>query len=78
MNDRDLREDVERALDWEPPINAGGIGLPVTDGVVTLSGQVANFPEKREGERVAGLVLVNPEFGGDTRLPRLPLKGGAA
>jgi osmotically-inducible protein OsmY len=56
MNDRDLREAVEQALDWEPVINAKGIGVSVQDGVVTLTGQVDCYPEKREAEKVAGLV----------------------
>jgi osmotically-inducible protein OsmY len=56
MNDRDLREAVEQALDWEPIINARNIGVSVKDGVVTLSGHVNTFPERREAEKVAGLV----------------------
>lgn len=56
MNDKDLREAVEQALDWEPIINAKGIGVAVEDGVVTLSGHVDNYPEKREAEKVAGMV----------------------
>ena len=56
MNDRDLREAVEQALDWEPIINDKGIGVSVTDGIVTLNGHVDSYPEKREAEKVAGLV----------------------
>jgi len=56
MGDKELREAVEQALDWEPIINAKGIGVSVKDGVVTLTGHVTNFPEKREAEKVAGLV----------------------
>jgi osmotically-inducible protein OsmY len=55
MGDRELREAIEQALDWEPIINAKGIGVSVKDGVVTLTGHVTNFPEKREAEKVAGL-----------------------
>jgi osmotically-inducible protein OsmY len=56
MDDRGLREAVENALDWEPIINAEGIGVSVKEGVVTLSGSVSSFPEKREAEKVAGMV----------------------
>jgi len=56
MNDRDLREAVEQALDWEPMIDARGIGVSADDAVVTLSGHVASFAEKRESEKVAGSV----------------------
>jgi len=56
MSDRDLREAVEDALDWEPIIDAKRIGVSVKDGVVTLAGHVDSFPQKREAEKVAGLV----------------------
>ena len=56
MNDKELREAVERALDWEPIVDAKGIGVSVTNGIVTLSGRVPSYPEKREAEKVTGLV----------------------
>src|SRR5579864_8124310 len=56
MSDKELRGAVEQALDWEPIINAKGIGISVEDGVVTLSGHVDNYAEKREAEKVAGMV----------------------
>ena len=56
MGDKELRAAVEQALDWEPIIDAKGIGVSIQDGVVTLSGHVPTYAEKREAERVAGLV----------------------
>ena len=56
MSDRELREAVEEALDWEPIIDAKGIGVSAKDGVVTLTGHVPSYPQKREGEKVAALV----------------------
>jgi len=56
MSDRDLREAVEEALDWEPIINAKGIAVSVQDGVVSLNGHVDSYPQMREAEKVAGLV----------------------
>ena len=56
MSDRELREAVEEALDWEPVINAKRIGVSAKDGVVTLTGHVDSFPQKREAEKVAGMV----------------------
>jgi osmotically-inducible protein OsmY len=56
MSDRDLRQAVEEALDWEPIVNAKRIGVSVKDGVVTLTGHADSFPQKREAEKVAGLV----------------------
>lgn len=56
MSDRELREAVEQALDWEPIIDSKGIGVAVEDGVATLSGHVGSYAEKREAEKVAGRV----------------------
>ena len=56
MSDKELRGAVEQALDWEPIVNAKGIGVSVEDGVVTLNGHVDSYPEKREAEKVAGMV----------------------
>jgi len=56
MSDRELREAVEEALDWEPIIDAKGIGVSVKEGVVKLSGHVPSYPQKREGKKVAALV----------------------
>jgi len=56
MNDKELREAVEQALDWEPIIDAKGIGVSVRDGIVSLRGHVPSYAEKREAEKVAGLV----------------------
>jgi osmotically-inducible protein OsmY len=56
MSDRELRDAVEDALDWEPIVNAKRIGVSAKEGVVTLSGHVPSYPQKREAEKVAGLV----------------------
>ena len=56
MGDKELREAVEQALDWEPIIDASGIGVSVKNGVVTLNGNISSYAEKREAEKVAGLV----------------------
>lgn len=56
MSDRELRAAVEEALDWEPIIDAQGIGVSAKEGVVTLSGHVPSYPQKREGEKVAARV----------------------
>ncbi len=53
MTDRELQEDVRDALDWEPSVEATGIGATVDDGVVTLRGQVKSYREKEMAERVA-------------------------
>jgi osmotically-inducible protein OsmY len=53
MTDRQLQQDVQRALDWEPSIDAATIGVTVDDDVVTLRGDVKTFVEKAAAERVA-------------------------
>jgi osmotically-inducible protein OsmY len=56
MSDKELREAIEQALDWEPIIDAKGIGVSVEDGVATLAGHVESYPEKREAEKIAGRI----------------------
>ena len=56
MNDAALRATVQQELDWEPSIHAGGIGVSVAKGVVTLSGHVESYPERHEAERIAARV----------------------
>ena len=51
--DIDLRHDVEDELEWEPSINANKIGVAVTDGIVTLTGEVKSYAERWYAERAA-------------------------
>ena len=57
--DTQLRGDVMEELAFEPSINATAIGVAVKDGVVTLSGTVDSFAQKRAAEfcaeRVGGV-----------------------
>lgn len=53
MTDRQLQQDVQRALDWEPSVDAAAIGVSVDDAVVTLRGEVKTYAEKAAAERVA-------------------------
>ena len=54
MTDRELRQHVENALDWEPSINARDVGVSVDEGVVTLRGTVGSYTEKVNAERTTG------------------------
>jgi osmotically-inducible protein OsmY len=49
--DRQLRQRVLAELDWDPRVDAGGIGVAAKDGVVTLTGHVASYAEKLAAER---------------------------
>ncbi|MDP1730158.1 MAG: BON domain-containing protein [Devosia sp.] len=55
-NDHDLQKRVQEQLDCDPAINSSHIGVAVRLGVVTLSGHVPSFGEKRAGEIAAGQV----------------------
>ena len=50
--DTDLRDRVERQLDWEPEVTSTNIGVAARDGVVTLTGFVNSYAEKLAAERV--------------------------
>ena len=53
MNDRLLRRHVLDELEFEPSIEAAGIGVSAKDGVVTLSGRVSTYAQKLVAERAA-------------------------
>lgn len=67
-----LQQDVIDELDWEPSVNAAHVGVTVKEGVVTLSGTVPSYAEKRAAEkaalRVAGVKAVAEEI--EVRLPK--------
>lgn len=44
--DHQLKVQIIEELDWTPSVKADRIGVSVTDGAVTLSGQVLSYPEK--------------------------------
>ncbi|HEX9563493.1 MAG TPA: BON domain-containing protein [Gemmatimonadaceae bacterium] len=52
-NDMKLRQDVMDELAYEPSISANEIGVAVKDGVVTLSGAVGSYAQKRAAEHCA-------------------------
>jgi osmotically-inducible protein OsmY len=53
MIDKDLKQHVQNALDYEPGVDASDIGVSVDEGVVTLRGNVGSYTEKIAAERVA-------------------------
>lgn len=54
--DRQLQEAVLAEFTWEPSVNAAHIGVTAKDGIVTLTGHVENFLEKRAAEKAAARV----------------------
>lgn len=61
-SDADVKKDVLSELLWEPSINASQIIVSANDGVITLSGSVPHYVEKRNAElaaqRVGGVKAV--------------------
>jgi osmotically-inducible protein OsmY len=49
--DTNLRDRVERELDWEPEIVSTDLGVAADNGVVTLTGFVNSYAEKLAAER---------------------------
>ncbi|MDB5712487.1 MAG: ornithine aminotransferase [Sphingomonas bacterium] len=54
--DRQLQEAVLAEFVWEPSVTAAHIGVTAKNGVVTLTGHVQNYLEKRTVERAAARV----------------------
>lgn len=56
MKDEELRRTVLDALEFDPRIDASGIGVAASDGVVTLTGHVRTYSEKYDAEKIAAHV----------------------
>jgi osmotically-inducible protein OsmY len=71
ISDHKLRQDVLDELEFEPSINAAHIGVGVNRGVVTLTGFVPSYAEKKAVERavlrVKGVKAMAEEI--EVRLP---------
>jgi len=52
IDDSEIRRKVIAELDWDSSIDSSAVGVAVKDGVVTLSGSIANYWQKKEAERV--------------------------
>jgi osmotically-inducible protein OsmY len=48
-----VRDRVLHQLDWDPEVDAGGIGVAARDGVVTLTGYIDTYSGKLAAERAA-------------------------
>jgi osmotically-inducible protein OsmY len=70
--DKQLKQDVEDELEWDPAIDATRIGIEVVDRIVTLSGHPVSYAEKvaaeRAAHRVAGVRAVVVEM--EVHLPQ--------
>ena len=72
-SDIEIKRDVEDELKSDPDIDATDIGVAVKDGVVTLSGFVRSYRQRRGAEedakRVAGVTAVANDI--EVRLPSI-------
>ena len=79
IDDSELRRKVITELDWDPSIDNSAIGVAVKDGVVTLSGSVVSFSQKKDAERatkrVAGVKAVAEDL--KIKLPGAAERGDA-
>lgn len=55
-SDQKIKEEVVQQLEWEPQIDANGIGVAVRNGIVTLSGRVGTYYEKLLTEKAVSKV----------------------
>lgn len=65
-SDSQLKKDIEAELEWDPAINAAQVGVSVKNGVVSLSGHLDTYAEKRAVEkavqRVSGVQALAVEL----------------
>lgn len=52
MEDEELRRRALDALEYDPGVDAAGIGVAVANGVATLTGHVKTCAEKYDAERI--------------------------
>ena len=67
--DLQVRHDIQDELAWDPNLSARNIGVWVTDGIATLSGNVATQLEKSAAEvaawRIPGIEGLESELSVD-------------
>ncbi|AOU93363.1 BON domain-containing protein [Achromobacter ruhlandii] len=56
MKDEELRRHVLEALEFDPSVDATGIGVAAFEGVVTLTGHVGTYSEKYAAEKIVAKV----------------------
>lgn len=71
--DTDIRSDVQNELQWDPSVEARGIGVNVQEGIVTLFGDVPHFSDKYSAEqivkRVSGVRAIANDITVDIPVP---------
>lgn len=62
MRDTELQRLVLEELDWDPKVDASEVGVPVEEGIVTLTGDLGSYAERyaclEAAKRVRGVKAV--------------------
>lgn len=53
LGNSELQHHVIEELEWDPSVDSSKIGVTAENGIVTLTGHVANYSEKLAAERIA-------------------------
>ncbi|MEX3958997.1 BON domain-containing protein [Trinickia sp. EG282A] len=74
--DKQLKQEIEEELEYDPAVTSAEIGVEVSGRVVTLSGHPTNYAEKlaaeKAAQRVAGVKAVVVEM--EVRLPHADVR----
>jgi osmotically-inducible protein OsmY len=54
--DSDIQRDALDELTWDAAVDARNLGVTVVGGIVTITGQVGAYAQKREAERLAEMI----------------------
>lgn len=54
--DSEIEHDVLHELRWDAAVDARNLGVTAAEGVVTITGEVSAYAEKREAERLAEMI----------------------
>ncbi len=72
--DADIRRDVESELRWDPSIDDTRIGVTVSNGVVTLTGDVPNYSDRWAADDIVKRVCGVRAIANDVQV-KIPLSG---
>ncbi len=56
ISDTQVRDNVQAELDWDASVDSRQIGVAVKDGIVTLTGHVGSYVQRRAAEQVVQAV----------------------
>jgi osmotically-inducible protein OsmY len=72
--DADIRRDVESELRWDPSIDDTRVGVAVSNGLVTLTGDVPNYSDRWAADDIAKRVSGVRAIANDIQV-KIPVSG---